>query len=313
MKFIISIFLIIALSGCETFGTKITEEQLSKIDKVALVSLIGDQIAYNYVGVTAFNNKNTLYPFPDINIDKYITTKISHALKRANPRVDIVRLDNDFDTLMDSYSSRESITSFDMDRFIAKITDEALGKGINYIIVASRDNIQFDEAPVAVHGFGLRKRVGRDVIGSFVLVKFQLIDISTKKELAKARVFERDRESKFQWKEPYDANSESVKEKLKSYIYKSIDDWSKGVASLLIQSPKDFNICSNKVYSTGFEIDGITYKSREEVLEERRKHIYQKIVREDIHPKKSKPPYEEKFKSKEDEVLDCIGQLVQNA
>jgi len=312
MKFIISLFLMIVLSGCESFGKKITEEQLSKIDKVALVSLIDDQITYNSVGFTILDKKNTLYPFLGVNIDKYITTEISHALKRANPRVDVVSLDYDFDTLMDSYSNRKSLTSFDIDRFIAKITDEALAKGINYVIVASRDDFYFEESAfTVVHGFGLRKKVNQDIVGSFVLVKFQLIDISTKKELAKARIYEIDRESELQWSEPFDTNSESFKEKLKLYIYTSIDDWSKRVAALLIQSPKDFSICSKKVYSTGFEIDGITYKSRGEVLNERRNYIHQKIIKENVNPKKSLPPYEKRFQSKEDDVLDCIGQLVQ--
>lgn len=312
MRFIFTIFFIIALSGCETMGTQITDDKLTGINKVGLISLIDDKISYNYVGFTAFNNKNTLYPFSGLNIDDYIHKNLSSALRRANPRVEVIPLNANFDKYKAAYRLQESISSFDLNSFANLALEQTSGLGLKYVIVASRDSIQFDEIPVGVNGFGLRKRVGQEKIGSFVLIKFQLIDIATRQELAKARVFERDSESNFEWLEPFDKNKDSEKTALKKYVYESIDTWSKNVASTLIQSPKDFQVCSEKVYATGFEIDGYTYTKRESVLEVRGKYISNKIMKEKVHQKKSLPPYEMRFKAKEDEILDCIANLVRN-
>lgn len=312
MRVIVVAFLVFVLSGCETFGTRIADEQLAGINKVGLVSLVDDRVSYNYVGLTVFNNKDTLYPFPGLNIDDYIITNISSALRRANPRVEVIPIDVDFDEYKAAYMHQESIGALDVNRFAELISQKASDLGLAHVIVASRDSIQFDEAPVGVNGFGLRKRVGQEEIGSFVLIKFQLIDLSSRLEIAKARAFERDRESDFEWLEPFDKNDESQKSALKKYIYQSIDDWSKIVASTLIQSPGDFQECSDKVYAAGFEIDGVTYTTRKDVLEVRGKYIRDKIMNEGVHPKKSKPPYEQRFNAKEDQILHCIGQLVEN-
>lgn len=313
MKIIFSAFLILVLSGCETFGTRITDEQLTYIDKVGLVSLIDDQISYSYVGITVFNNKDTLYPFVGLNIDDYIVTNISSALRRANPRVEIIPIDVDFDEYRAAYTHAESIASLDVDSFVSLISEKASSLGLKYVIVASRDSIQFDEAPVSVNGFGLRKRIGQGKVGSFVLIKFQLVDLASKQVLAKARAFERDRESNFEWLEPFDENDDSQKSILKTYVYQSIDDWSRSVASTLIQSPEDFQICSEQVYSIGFEIEGTTYTTRNNVLEARGKYIRNKIMTEKVHPQNSKPPYEDRFNATEEKVLDCIERLKNNA
>lgn len=313
MRFTFTILIIIILSGCETFGTMITDEQLADINKVGFVSLIDDKISYNYVGVTIFNNKDTLYSFSGLNIDDYIITNISSALRRANPKVEVIPVNVDFDEYKAAYENQELISSLDVNSFSSLFSGRATELGLKYVIVASRDSIQFDEAPVEVNGFGLRKRSGQEKVGSFVLIKFQLIDITTQKEIAKARVFERERESDFEWLEPFDKNDDSYKDAVKKYIYQSIRDWSRSVAYILIQSPRDFQVCSEKIYAKGFEVDGETYTTREAVIEVRRKFISNKIKKENVHPKKSLPPYEGRFEAKEDEVLDCIAELARDA
>jgi hypothetical protein len=309
MKYIISVLLIVFLSGCETLATRVTDEQLSTIDKVGLVSLIGDQISYSYVGLTAFNNKDTLYPFDGLEVDNYISTEISKALRRANPKVEIIPMGVELDELKSSYANEKYLASLDINKFINQISGKASQAQIRYVVVASRDFIQFDEAPVTVNGFGLRKRIGRDDVGSFVLIKFQLIDLLTKKELSKSRVFERDRNSDFEWKKPFNENSEAFKEGFKEYIYKSIDKRSRGIAATLIQSPKDFEFCAKKIYANGFDIDGKTYTTRESVIEVIRQYYRQKIVKEKVEPKKVKVPFKDKYDQKEEEVLDCIATL----
>lgn len=309
MRLLVVTIILAFLAGCETFGSKIDEQKLQSIDKVALVSLIDDQISYNYVGLTVFNNKDNLYSFSGLKIDEYIQSKLSVSLERANPRVKVYPVTVDFDEYRSSYENPKHIASLNVDKFISKFSKVADQRGFRYVIVASRDSIQFDQTPVGVNGVGLRKKIGNSTIGSFVLIKFQLLDLKTSEVLAKARVFERHRESKFPWLEPFEKNSEEFKESFKKYIYSSIDEWSKSVSAILIQSRKDYQICSERVYKDGFYANGVTYKSRDQVVEAIGKYQRQKIMEEGVDPKESKPPYISKFEEMDERILDCIGDL----
>jgi|TARA_Y100001968_G_scaffold36090_1_gene27700 hypothetical protein len=309
MKWVLSALLIVVLAGCETFGDRITEEQLAAIDKVAVVSLIDDQIAYSYVGVTIFNNENNLYPFPGLGIDNYITTTMTEALSRVNPRVKVLPVDADFATYRAAYKNEELIASLDNKKFISLFASQASQMGLRYVVVASRDSIQFDQTPVNVNGFGLRKHVASDDVGAFVLIKFELIDLVTQKVLAKARVFERDYASEFAWLEPFANNDEAFKTSMRDYIYQAIDGWTKSVSSTLLMSQKDQQVCAKQVYARGFEIDGVNYTTQEAVLQQRYEYIRNKIMNEEAKGDDALPPYEERFKATEDKVIDCLSQL----
>ncbi len=308
-RLLITAALPFVLAGCETFGTSITDEQLTKVNKVGLVSLVDDQISYNHVALTAFGNRDTLYPFPALDIDTHITDSLSSALRRANPKVDVIPIKVDFQQFRAAYKRQESLASLDTNRFISLISAQASSLGLQHIIVASRDSIQFDQAPIAVNGIGLRTRSGQDAVGSFVLIKLQLLDVLTKQEIAKARVFERNRDSAFSWLEPFDKNTTAQKSKLKDYFYESITEWSKRAAATLIQSPKDFRACSEVVYNAGFEISGTTYRMRDDVLEKRAEHIKRRVLEEGATRKEAMPPFEEQFQAQEEKILDCLAQL----
>lgn len=308
MKPVFGICLILFLAGCESFGSRITDERLINIDKVGVVSLLDDQVSYNYVGVTIFNNKDTLYPFAGLGIDDYVVTHISSALQRANPKVEVVPVQVDFETFRSAYTNQQSIAGLKVQRFAHLFSEKAAELGLRHIIVASRDYVQFDETPVMVNGFGLRKRIWQDEVGSFVLIKFQLIDLSDWEELATTRIFERHKDSDFKWQEPFDQNGHSEKNRLKTYVYQTIDNWSRRIASALIQSPKDFEVCSQKIYAAGFTVDGVVYTTREEVVKIRQQHIRRKIKTEGVNANEAAPAFEAQFNLKEEAILDCIAQ-----
>ena len=311
MRAFVCIILLGLLSGCETFGERITDEQLAGIDKVGVVSIIDDQIAYNYVGVTVFNNENNLYPFPNLDIDNYVTSTMTSALSRVNPRVRVAPVDVDFATYRGAYKNEEAIAALDITQFSRLFAAKAQEMALKYVIVASRDSVQFDQAPVSVNGFGLRKHVANDNVGAFVLIKFELIDLATQKVLAKARVFERDANSEFAWLEPFADNNAAFKVSMKDYIYEAIEGWTTSVSSTLLMSQKDHQLCASKVYSNGFEIDGVTYTTQQAVLEQRYEYIRNKIINEEADPKEALPPYETRFKATEDKVIECLAQLAE--
>ena len=98
---------------------------------------------------------------------------------------------------------------------------------------------------------------------------------------------------------------------MKDYIYEAIEGWTKSVSSTLLMSQKDHQLCASKVYSNGFEIDGVTYTTQQAVLEQRYEYIRNKIINEEADPKEALPPYETRFKATEDKVIECLAQLAE--
>lgn len=241
MRKIQIILFTVILSGCETLGNYASREELSKINRAAVVSVVGSKISYNYVGLTIFNNKDSLYDLDGWDIDKYILDSVPEKLKEVNPKIEYLPILVDHEFIKSAYKNADLMHSLNELVILSKLREMGRKQGFSHAIVASRDSMQLDDTTVEVNGLGLRKIIGKARIGSFVLIKFQLFDLTTGQELSMMRVFQKDRESDFVWLKPYSQNSPATKDKFIQYAKASIDRWLPAVTKSLVTAEEDFN------------------------------------------------------------------------
>ncbi|WP_281556397.1 hypothetical protein [Thalassomonas sp. RHCl1] len=309
MNKVIIAILIWGLAGCATYNVQITDEQLKSVKKLGIVSLVGSDISYSYVGVTVFNNENKLFNFPELDIDNHIINEMKTELPSANNKVEIVPIPVERSLLASSYRNPENLSGFDLKRFVNNMTEKTKGNDLSHILVISRDFIQFDEVPVKINGIGLRKHVFKDDIGAFIFLKFQLIDVKTKKEVSNSFILKKEEESPFPWLQPFEKNTIKTKLSLKSYFQEAISENSMQIARMLIGSPKEMKTCSDQVFSKGFEVDGQVYFKREEVTQLIRDFRYKKIVKENVAPENANPSYINRFNKFDEQISECLRNI----
>lgn len=300
------VMLLLVLAGCETYNVKMTDEQLENVKKIGVISVVGSDISYNYVGATVFGNKNEIYDFQELSFDNYILREMQSELSTANNKVEIVSIPVDGSVLSGSYNKPESLSGFELGKFLENVEKVSSNHNLSHILVVRRDSIQFDDAPVAINGIGLRKRINKNKIGAFIFIKFQLIDVLTKKEVSNTFILKKKKDSEFPWIQPFEKNTKETKLRLMSYFHNSISESSMRIARMLVSSSREFKVCSDQVFSGGFKIHDKTYYTREDVTDVISKFVYKKIVKEKVDPEDANPSYIGRFNEFDRRISECL-------
>lgn len=72
---------IISLAGCASQPVSLSEEQIKSLNRVAVVSVTGNQIVRKHVGLTIFTNKETSMDVQEWKLDRYYEDQIGAAVK----------------------------------------------------------------------------------------------------------------------------------------------------------------------------------------------------------------------------------------
>jgi hypothetical protein len=210
------------LFGCGHVAWKIKSENLQKIGKVGIISIVQEKIVLKKVGITAFNN---LEREADVSwgINSFITENITNQLK-ANSNINFVILQYPPVEFVNFYSSTTKYPYFDYDlnNIRDKLVSIAEQNSIDNILLIST-SISSDiigQTNQIIHGQGLYLRsLGpyKDV-RLYVLAKMQLIDAKTIKPLAQRLLFTREKVQQFVWKERYSDYSDSERTSLERGI-----------------------------------------------------------------------------------------------
>ena len=233
LKKITVLLMVIYLTGCTTLSNSIKQEDLSRIDKIGIVSLVDDKIAYNYVGITIFNNENNLYPIDNWQLDQAIAETIEKTINESStiPTTVVTTKGEWLATLYDTDGNYH----FDIKKAKPLLDSIAKESGHRFLIVAHRDYMQFEgNVPVGVQGVGIRKRIGSDLVGAYAILEVKLIDTVTGKVLARGLTPAREQDSSLTWLEPFSAQSNTEQEKVKSKLKFMATDWVKRMSRSLV-------------------------------------------------------------------------------
>lgn len=112
MKNVLWIFAFAAfLTGCAS-TTPIQDEDRSKLKKVGIVSLIGDEFRFTKVGLTLFNNDEFYRNISGWQLDKLAVQSATEVLREANPPIRTVTLPVDHALVNKLYRQEGEIGSY---------------------------------------------------------------------------------------------------------------------------------------------------------------------------------------------------------
>jgi hypothetical protein len=81
-KQVLLVTTMLLLGGCASTQDSINAPQLSEIKKIGIVSLVGNQLHREYIGLTAFNNESESLDISTWNIDKEYETQLQNELTK---------------------------------------------------------------------------------------------------------------------------------------------------------------------------------------------------------------------------------------
>ncbi len=97
--------LLLFLTDCTAANMEIPKESMAKIHRVAVVSVLWDEIRFQRVGFTIFNNVDNYYPLSQWDINQKIESVVRTTMKK-NKDVQLVEINFDREKLQDIYKSR---------------------------------------------------------------------------------------------------------------------------------------------------------------------------------------------------------------
>jgi len=198
VKFLlISLFCIIT-SGCATLNSALTPAYKKSINKIAVVSVMGDKFKGTKIGTTVFNNENCEDDFSAFSIDNKIEDKIISYLTESSgftatkkPEIASI-LSKTFKQKDMPASPTKALKTF------RNILPSLKAEGIDALLIVSPYETQFEDTGVWVSGYGL-------VVRTFLMMWYakaefisyiSLID-TTNEKIVMSRFFWRSGDIKF--------------------------------------------------------------------------------------------------------------------
>jgi len=135
---------ILLLSACSTMRRPVSQEDVSKINKIGVASTLGSTLHGISIGTTVFNNSSFNAPVPEWQIDKYMVTHAIKDLTRGTRYKSVVALNLD-------------VNANDMwDNNGKSLWDAARAQGLDTVVIFQRG--VSDNFPFFIPGYGLFER-----------------------------------------------------------------------------------------------------------------------------------------------------------
>lgn len=238
IKRAIGLCLAVVLSACTTLSDSIKQEDLNAIDKIGIVSLVDDKVAYNYVGITIFNNEHNLYHAEQWNIDQTLGEELEKGIKeRSDISTVVIPAQKQW---LNSLYDKDGNYHFEVKKALPVLRQIAKGTQVRYLAVIHRSYMQFDpNVTVNVQGLGVRRQIGSDLIGAYAILEAKLIDTDTGRILSRMFTPARDETSGLPWKESFENLSEDEKVRIKVRLQKMAVEWMPALSRALVVPAKE--------------------------------------------------------------------------
>lgn len=219
LKVVKILILVIFIGGCTLAATPLNNEKISLIDKVGIVSFIGDEFSYGYMGATVFNNTLHLYEQEFIDFDKEVTGILKRTVEEKltdNPKpIKVIDVDFDKSKLISSYKQGQDYTEFNIESVADELTDIANEYNLKYLIVVTRGHNAIANGAGRTGGIGISRTMGmpegRVILHNYL--DYKLFEVDTRSTPSffstSAMNYGQKRDVEFAWKEPLSEYSES--------------------------------------------------------------------------------------------------------
>jgi hypothetical protein len=192
LYFVLGVSLFAAI-GCETVSSsQLSESAAQNIKRVGVVSIAGDTLFHDHVGVTAFGNKVQTFDVTEWALDNNWESKIETAVQSAG-EFEVVDIVVDREELKSAYPSGEKgiIATYRIPKF-KRITEDlkkiASENGVDALIILAGDAAELYGTNQVLENFGVL--VSGRIFSSataqiYMTAKIYLIDGATGEVLAK--------------------------------------------------------------------------------------------------------------------------------
>ncbi|MFT2090201.1 hypothetical protein [Paraglaciecola sp. 2405UD69-4] len=225
-------FIVIVLAGCTLAATPLNNEQITKIEKIGIVSFVGNEFSYANLGFTVFGNSENLVEQEYIDFDKEVTRVLKNTIntKLNNPKkIDVVDVEFDRAALLASYRQKGEYKKFKVDLAANELAQIAKENNVNYLLVVTRGYNAIDNGAGYMGGIGISRtsamKEGQLTIHNYL--DYKLFDASTLSAPSffstAAMNFGQKRDVQFLWKEPLTDYSETERAELLSMILEDIE------------------------------------------------------------------------------------------
>lgn len=178
-------------SGCVPKATGIAPKEMAHIRRVAVVSLLGNELHQLHSGTTLFTDRSTHFPVPSWDIDSFVTGLAAERLRRCRG-IEFVALPEHAVTLESIYGSvtNKDSETFSLNHVKEPLTALSTTYGIDAYIIIVRRSVG-GIGPMPIHGYCL---YGRSLLGKmvslsvFVCADLRVIDARSFEELGEATI-----------------------------------------------------------------------------------------------------------------------------
>lgn len=233
LKRIASIFsIVVVLAGCTLAATPLNNDQINKIEKIGIVSFVGNDFSYANLGFTVFSNSENLVEQEYIDFDEEVTRVLKSTIEKKlnNPKkIDVVDVEFDKPALLASYKENGKYKKFQIELVADELAKIAKEHKLNYLLVVTRGYNAIENGAGFMGGIGISRtstmKEGQLTIHNYLDYKlFDASTLTTPSFFSTAAMnFGQKRGVQFTWKEPLTDYSETERAELLSMIKEDIE------------------------------------------------------------------------------------------
>jgi len=232
-RIMLYILMIVILGGCTYAAIPIKNETLVKIDKIGIVSIVGNEFTYGYMGITVFNNEvkleNQNFIDFDYQVQRILEESINTKLTNNPKPIKIVNVDFDREKLINSYREEGKYKVFNINLIKNELTNIANSHDLKYLVVVTRGYNAIANGAGSTGGVGLSKTIHmpRDEVILHNYLDYKLFEVESQTVPSffstSAMNFGQKREVKFPWKQPLTEYTDEEIQLLKSLIIEDLE------------------------------------------------------------------------------------------
>lgn len=198
-------FILLLLTGCATVPKTVTPENINAIKRVAVVSLLGDEIHFRKIGTTVFTNVDKKFSVQEWGIDQHIENLVKNEFKN-NKSIQLVEINFDKEKLKDIYKSTNRIPYADYDlKYVDKyLHDVATSEQVDALILIAETSIEIPNTPQYVRGYALYNRTFlflKFITKIYLVSAIEVVDLQTLKPFARQSLFFAEKVDNSYWQE----------------------------------------------------------------------------------------------------------------
>jgi len=238
MKYLLAIITTLLLAGCSIAQKPISPEKLASIDKVGIISTIGSEICFSYLGFTVFGNSLECEEIKDYPLSEKLVKQVyESASKITEIPLTIIEVDDRTKDLINN--SKDSHGNLKIEKFSQKLSRIPALVGYKYLLIFRPDIWQFYQAPNPIKGLGVwsnKKGIGNP----YIIYQLELIDIEANEVLAVGSTSYRDEDITLILGDSYAELDEKEKENMWTIFENAYEKtFYRGVAPLFYKPKTD--------------------------------------------------------------------------